>query len=125
MGWPSPFHSDETQTEGNEEIWPPPEPEQHLSPLGCITLGSFTPGLTQCPCKMCRESPGLGRGGEQAGGAHTGLLAAPLQHGKYRDMAVIGAGNQLDCGKLICELLKCNRRYFSVPRIEQGSINRK
>lgn len=92
---------------------------------GCITLGSFTPGLTQCTCKVCRESPGLGKGGEQAGGAHTGLLAAPLQDGRYRDMAVIGAGKQLDCGKLTCQLLKCSRRYLSVPRIEQGSINRK
>lgn len=71
-----------------------------------------------------RESR-AGRAGEQAGGAHTGLLAAPLQDGRNRDLAVIGAGKQLDCGKLICQLLKCNRRHFSVPRIEQGSINRK
>lgn len=71
-----------------------------------------------------RESR-AGRAGEQAGGAHTGLLAAPLQDGRNRDLAVIGAGKQLDCGKLICQLLKCNRRHFSVPRIEQRSINRK
>lgn len=74
---------------------------------------------------MCRESPGLGRGGEQARGAHTGLLAASLQDGRYRDTAVTGAGKQLDCGKLVCQLLKCNRRYFSAPGIAQGNINRK